>query len=142
MPLTYSLGADAPAGMTIDSQTGLLTWAGSSVQMPGTVSFTVTVEDDGTPQLSASETITIDVKPVKPPVVSEIPNQDIMAGETLNLNLSLSAFDPNQPPFPLTFSLGAWCAGRSLDHARRLAELGHPSGPAVRRIHDPGGRRR
>ncbi len=119
LPLTYSLGADAPAGMTIDSQTGLLTWAGSSVQMPGTVSFTVTVEDDGTPQLSASETITIDVKPVKPPVVSEIPNQDIMAGETLNLNLSLSAFDPNQPPFPLTFSLGA----------------GAPAGPSI----TPGG---
>ena len=106
LTLTYSLGADAPAGMTIDPQTGLLTWAGSSVQTPGTVSFTVTVEDDGTPQLSASETITVDVKPVKPPVVpDELPNEDLMAGQTLSLDLSSYVGDPNQPPFPLTYSL-------------------------------------
>ncbi len=108
LPLTYSLGSDAPAGMAIDPQTGLLTWAGSSVRTPGTISFTVTIEDDGTPQHSASETITIDVEPVKPPVLADmLPYEGLAAGQTLSLDLSSYVGDPNQPPFTLTYSLGA-----------------------------------
>ncbi len=106
LPLTYSLGTDAPAGMTIDPLTGLLTWPGSSDRTTGSYSFTVTVDDDGTPAASASETITVDVNPVQPLAVTSIPTYYITAGETLNLAVSLYATDANQPPFPLTYSLG------------------------------------
>ena len=71
LPLTYSLGTDC-AGRHDDRPRYRpdLTWPGSSDQTTGIYSFTVTVTDDGTPALSASETITVDVNPVEPPSVS------------------------------------------------------------------------
>jgi hypothetical protein len=64
LPLTYSLGADAPSGMTLDPSTGLLSWPGSADRTPGSDTFTVTVTgNDASPQ-SASASVTIDVLPV------------------------------------------------------------------------------
>ncbi len=107
LPLTYSLGTDAPPGMTIDASTGLVTWPGASDQTTGPYSFTVTVVDNSSPALTASGTITVDVNAPQPPAFASISTQDVTVGETLSLDLSQYASDPNFPPLPLTYSLGA-----------------------------------
>ena len=60
--LTYSLGGGAPAGALIDPVTGALVW--TATNGPETVSFTVVVTDNGTPNLSASQTFAVHVVPV------------------------------------------------------------------------------
>ncbi len=64
--LTYSLGADAPAGAVINSQSGLLTWTPTAA--PATNSMTVIVTDDGVPNLSAQQTFAVTV--YLPPTIS------------------------------------------------------------------------
>ena len=65
--LIFSLAAGAPAGATINSSTGLFLWTPSNKQGPmgkeQSVNYPVTVQvtDNGSPALSASETITITV---------------------------------------------------------------------------------
>jgi len=57
---TFSLGAGAPAGATINSSTGVFSWTPASAQL-GTFPVTVIVADNGTPQMSDSEAINITV---------------------------------------------------------------------------------
>jgi hypothetical protein len=57
--LTFSL-IDAPAGASIDGSTGVFTWTPTSSQI-GTHKFKVKVTDDGSPDLSAEEEITVTV---------------------------------------------------------------------------------
>jgi hypothetical protein len=52
--LTWSLGLGAPAGAAIDPNTGLFTWLATNA--PAAFSITLTVTDDGAPNLSASRT--------------------------------------------------------------------------------------
>jgi hypothetical protein len=54
----------APAGLLIDSGTGVLTWTPTALQT-GLSTFQVFVEDNGTPQNSASRFVTINVLPVR-----------------------------------------------------------------------------
>jgi ELWxxDGT repeat protein len=105
LPLTYSLGTDAPAGLTIDPSSGLLSWPGASDQTAGTYSFTLTVSDDETPAQVATETLTVDVSPVQSPTIATIATQYVGVGHTFELDVSQYASDPNYPPFPLTYSL-------------------------------------
>ena len=56
--LTYSLAA-APAGMTINPATGVITWTPTEAQGPSTNTVTVTATDNGTPALSDSKTLTV-----------------------------------------------------------------------------------
>ena len=57
--LTFSLGAGAPAGASIDPETGEFTWTPGEDQGPGEYEITIIVTDDGTGTLSDSETITV-----------------------------------------------------------------------------------
>ncbi len=116
LPLSYTLGAGAPAGASIDSTTGVLTWATTANQATGPNSFTVTVSDNSIPALTATQTFTVDVDPVNPPSLATIPPQNVGVGHTFTLDVSQFASDPNYPPFPLTYSLGAGApAGASID---------------------------
>ncbi len=54
--LTYSLGSGAPAGASIDPQTGLFSWTPAEGQGMNAYAITVIASDDGTPVLSASQT--------------------------------------------------------------------------------------
>jgi hypothetical protein len=62
--LTFSLGAGAPAGASIDPGSGLFSWTPSEDQGPGMYPLTVIVTDDGIPPLSDAETFTITVNEV------------------------------------------------------------------------------
>ena len=110
LPLSYTLGADAPAGASIDSTTGVLTWA-TTTESAATNTFTVVVSDDSNPALTATQTFTVDVDPVNPPSFATIPQQNVGVGHTFTLDVSQFASDPNYPPFPLTYSLGSGASG-------------------------------
>jgi len=70
--LTYSLGAGAPAGASIDSATGEFSWAVPAGASAGTQVIEITVSDSSVPVLSASRSvnITVEVTAVEPPRVS------------------------------------------------------------------------
>ena len=111
LSLSYTLGVGAPAGASIDSTTGILTWATAANQATGPNSFTVIVTDNSNPALTATQTFTVDVDPVNPPSLATIPPQNVGVGHTFTLDVSQFASDPNYPPFPLTYSLGAAPSG-------------------------------
>ncbi|GAF78674.1 unnamed protein product, partial [marine sediment metagenome] len=83
--LTFSLGVGAPAGAGIDPATGEFTWTPTEAQGPGTYPVTIRVTDDGTPNLSDDETITVTVNEVNnaPTVVDPI--DDVVVDEDTSL---------------------------------------------------------
>ncbi|HOW24678.1 MAG TPA: putative Ig domain-containing protein, partial [Bacteroidales bacterium] len=113
--LTYSLDAAAIAlGMTINPNTGAFSWTPSELQGGGSYTVTITVTDNGTCNLSDSETITITVSEVnKPPVLAPIGNQTV--DELFLLTFTASATDGDLPANTLTYSLVGAPAGASID---------------------------
>jgi hypothetical protein len=78
-PLTFSLGAGSPTNAVIDPVTGLFSWTPLVGQAPGTNLVTVSVSDNGTPPLSASQTFTVTV--LLPPGLQPVG----LAGQTLTV---------------------------------------------------------
>ncbi|MBE0545407.1 MAG: lamin tail domain-containing protein [Verrucomicrobia bacterium] len=102
--LTYSLDEGAPAGAAINSESGVFTWTPTEVQGPGVYGITIRVTDDGTPNLSDSETITVTVNEVNTaPVLHPIGNQTV--NEATLLTFTALATDSDIPENTLTFSL-------------------------------------
>jgi hypothetical protein len=60
--LTYSLDKGAPTGASIDSNTGAFTWKPTAAQAGQVYTFNVVVTDNGTPPLSATQPVTINVE--------------------------------------------------------------------------------
>ncbi|HMS55912.1 MAG TPA: putative Ig domain-containing protein [Fimbriimonadaceae bacterium] len=110
--LTFSLDG-APDGATIDETTGEFSWTPTE---PGEFSFDVVVTDDGDPEMSDSETITIIVTgaPNQPPVLEPIGAQTI--DELQPLSIDANATDPDQGQ-TLTYSLTNAPAGMTIDPA-------------------------
>src|SRR5262249_4781340 len=72
-PITYSLGADAPAGASIDPVTGVFTWTPTEAQGPGT--YTISIEATNTPPSATSAEIQFQVtvqEVNRPPVLAEL----------------------------------------------------------------------
>jgi hypothetical protein len=113
--LTFS-ASNLPAGATLDPSTGAFSWTPTYSQSgtyPGVV-FTVT--DDGTPNLSDSETITITVTNVnREPYVAPIPDKSVDEGQTLTF--TVSATDPDEDT--LTYSASNLPKGAAFDPATR-----------------------
>jgi PKD repeat protein len=99
--LTFSLDAGAPAGATIDPNTGAFSWTPTGA---GAFPVTVRVTDNGTPALDDFETITINVSADNaPPVLGAIGNQTVDEGSLLSFTATATDADGD----PVTFSLGA-----------------------------------
>ncbi|MDA1052575.1 MAG: Rib/alpha-like domain-containing protein [Planctomycetota bacterium] len=115
--LTFSLDEGAPSGASIDPDSGVFTWTPSESQGPGTFPVTVRVTDDGTPKLSAFETIEIVVREVnQPPEIIDSCDWSVEEGNTLTCKVEAS--DPDIPDNDLTFGFGedaAVPAGASID---------------------------
>src|SRR5438552_10477284 len=87
--LTFSLDAGAPAGATITAA-GAFSWTPTEAQGPGSFPITVRVTDNGSPALSAAETITVTVNEVNSaPVVTNPGNKT--TNELANLAFTATA---------------------------------------------------
>jgi hypothetical protein len=117
--LTFSLDNGTsglvPAGASINPTTGVFTWTPSEVQGPGTVAFDVVVTDNGSPNLSDRETITVTVGEVnQQPTLDPITAQTVTAGQLLSFTAVGS--DGDVPANTLTYSLqGTVPAGASIN---------------------------
>ena len=117
--LTYSLNAGAPAGATIHSTTGVVTWAVPAAQTLGLYSLTVRATDNGTPVLFGERTFTVEVQqatnvaPVLAPIGSKTVN------EAHELRFTISATDADLPAQTLTYSATNLPAGATFDTATR-----------------------
>ena len=76
--LTYTL-ISPPAGATIGTNTGIITWTPSQTQSPSTNTFKTTVTDNGSPPLSATNSFTVTVREV-----NVAPTLPIIAAQTVN----------------------------------------------------------
>ncbi|MEY2407977.1 MAG: hypothetical protein QOF48_647, partial [Verrucomicrobiota bacterium] len=103
--LTYTLDPDPPIGATIHPTTGVFTWTPTEAQGPSTNTVILRVTDNGTPAMSATETITIIVNELNsPPILSPIASRGILEGITTAF--AVSVIDTDLPPQTLTYTLG------------------------------------
>ncbi len=111
--LSFSL-TGAPPGAAIDSSTGRFNWTPTEDQGPGFYSFTLMASDDGTPQLAASRTVTVDVREVNAaPTITPLTDQSTIEGQPVVL--AVQATDPDLPANGLTFAAVGLPAGLQLD---------------------------
>ena len=113
---TFLLDNGAPAGMTINPVSGVLTWAPTEVQGPGSYPVTVRVTDNGEPTASTTQPFTVTVfEANQAPQLASLLNVSLLAGRTLNL--TNTAMDADLPAQALTFQLVSAPAGMTLDSA-------------------------
>ena len=102
--LSFSLGVGAPAGASIDAESGIFTWTPSEAQGPGSHLVTIRVTDDGSPPLSVSKTFTVTVAEVNQwPELASIGSKNVAEG--VALTFTAVATDADLPANTLTFAL-------------------------------------
>ena len=110
--LTFSLGASAPNGASIDLASGTFVWTPSEAQGPGKYPVMVRATDDGEPPMSAEQKFVVTVNEVNSaPKLSAISDQSIEVG--LELMFAATATDEDVPPNSLTFTLVAGAPERA-----------------------------
>ncbi|MCP3936344.1 MAG: tandem-95 repeat protein, partial [Actinomycetia bacterium] len=106
----------APPGATVNSATGAFSWATTEDDGGGTFAFTIFVTDDGTPSLSTSVMVTINVAETNTaPSISPIPAQLNNEGEFPSI--VTAAVDSDRPYNTLTWSASGFPAGITIDPA-------------------------
>ena len=91
--LTFSLDPGAPGGATIDPSTGLLIWTPTDVQRLGTYTIPIRVTDDGSPAMSAFNTITVRVRGTVNVTLAWNPSPDSdIAGYRLNYGVTSGTY--------------------------------------------------
>jgi regulation of enolase protein 1 (concanavalin A-like superfamily) len=99
--LTYALSG--PPGSAIDTN-GIITWTPDESQGPGVYNLITVVTDNGTPQLSATNSFTVTVLEVNSaPVLPLQTNRTI--NELTLVTITNAAVDTDLPPNPLTYTL-------------------------------------
>lgn len=102
--VSYSLGADAPPGATLDRTSGAFAWTPGEAFGPGTYVFTVRATDNGSPARTGSRKVRVTVGEAnQAPVLAFVPDQAVGEGELLDF--ALTATDPDLPANALTYSL-------------------------------------
>ena len=112
--LTYSLTEGAPSGMTIDSKTGAISWTPSEAQGAGDFPVTVRVTDNGSPNLSATQSFNVRVNEINvAPKLAAIGNKTV--DEETALTFTAGATDSDLPANSLTYSLVNAPAGATIN---------------------------
>lgn len=93
---TFSLGAGAPVGASIDSSTGIFRWSPSNIQGPSTNWITVIVADTSLPSLSAAQLFSVIVRDTLNDFVVSVGSTNMFAGES------------NSVPVVLRSSIDLW----------------------------------
>lgn len=102
--LAYSLDPGFPPGMSINTESGLLSWTPTEAQGPGTYFVTVRVTDNGDPPASATQPLTLTVQEVnQAPVFTPQTDVAILAGRMLIMTNLVS--DPDIPPQLVSFAV-------------------------------------
>ncbi|HOB97203.1 MAG TPA: CARDB domain-containing protein [Verrucomicrobiota bacterium] len=134
--LTFRLVGPAPPGVTIDATTGALRWVTSEADGPGRYELTVQVIDNGTPPLSATQPLVIQVGEVnEPPTLAPLANATIDEGRILQF--TAQARDPDQPANRLVFRLDPGAPpGAAIEPATGLFTWrpGPAQGPSTNRM--------
>lgn len=113
--VTFSL-EEAPQGAGIHSTKGEFKWKPTAAQRGESHEFTVVATDDGVPNLSDSQTLTIVLPEVNlPPEIVDPGDQSSLEG--VEDSLAVEASDPNTPPDDLTFSATGLPPGLTIDPA-------------------------
>jgi len=102
--LAFRLDSGAPAGATINANSGDFTWTPTEAQGPSTNPVRVIVTDNGTPPMSATQQVIIVVNEVNvAPVLDPIANQT--NNELTLITFMATATDSDLPGQTLSFSL-------------------------------------
>ena len=110
--LTFSLVGTVPTGMTINGQTGVISWTPTEPQGPQSYNITVRVTDAF--QLTDEDTFTLTVNEVNTsPVIPPIADKVVNAGS--ELRFTIPATDADLPAQALGFSLVSAPAGALID---------------------------
>ncbi len=109
--LTYSLGGGAPAGASIDSNSGLFSWTTGEMD-DGAYAINIIVTDALGETDDADVDITLN-EVNEPPVLGVIGAQSLAEGSALSF--TASATDPDSPANTLTFSLDANPTSATID---------------------------
>ncbi len=104
--LRFSLGDDAPPGVTIDETNGAVTWTASEA---GTYPIVIRVTDDGMPAMTMEQTVTVTittnaVSTNHPPSLIPVGDRVMTLGQTLVIPISA-----NDPDAGQTLSFSALC---------------------------------
>ena len=111
--LTFGI-VNAPAGVVLDSNTGLITWTPTEAQGPGVYTIRVRVSDNATVPLFATNSVQVTVTEVNAaPVLTAL--QDRTVNELTPISFSAVAQDSDLPLQTLTFSLDSPPAGASIN---------------------------
>jgi len=112
--LTFSLNAGKPEGASVDASTGVFSWTPTSAQAPSTNLLSVTVTDNGTPNLSATRAFQIIVYKVNSaPTLPVL--EDQVVNELTLLVVTNTANDADLPDTILTYTLMNPPLGASID---------------------------
>ena len=117
--LTFSL-LNAPAGASINTNSGVFTWTPTEAQGPGTnADIAIIVTDNGVPPLSATQFFTIFVLETNSaPVLAPISDRTVHAG--MFVAVTNSASDTDAPPDVLTFTLDTAPTGAGINSSNGL----------------------
>lgn len=106
--LTVSMDAGAPAGATFDGATRRFRWTPTEEQGPGSYNITFRVQDNGSPALTTSETITVTVADVNlPPLIVPVGDRSVLQGGTVSFQIVASDTDLPAQAITLLMDSGA-----------------------------------
>lgn len=126
--LSYSLGA-GPANAVVNVGSGLFTWKPAAGQFPSTNVITITATDDGTPNLSGSQNVTVVVRAVNtPPRLAKLQNRVVESGSGATVTFDANAQDDDLPAQTLTFSLTAAPTGATINPSTGVFSWTPPAG--------------
>lgn len=111
--LRFSL-VDAPPGVNLGTNTGVLTWTPEEDQGPSTNTISVAVTDDGTPPLGQTNSFTVIVREVNRAPSLIVPTTQTL-DELTTLTVTNRASDPDLPANTPRFSLVAAPPGVNLN---------------------------